>query len=372
MYSSKTDLEILEKRKMEKKALIVSNACLDKYENTLGSFKNSLPKGYLLSEKEWTLGIESLGVNCVFADLNHTPKLIKVLCMNVRGILKNESVCKEIGIVSIKKSDVGSYFFTNFLLLQHFEFENRVPEFIHIKLVDEFDQLIRFASGPPTFVKLHFSLKKMNSFNVRISSHKTPSYPSNTPNKFRVNLMKNLKFFNGKPRVALTSIILWNRNKHTSDLNLGFKVHKENEIFDYTIDREITNCDDMLKDIREKVKEVINLSETNGRIEITAKSDIKLTVSRDLAFFLGFTNLEKGRKMRLQLSENASFMPRYKLQQLPLLPTHLFLYSNIVKPSLIGDGLHCLLKVIPMCYKQSDSYHTYEFEHNEFLPIATS
>ena len=48
------------------------------------------------------------------------------------------------------------------------------------------------------------------------------------------------------------------------------------------------------------------------------------------------------------------------------------LYSNIVKPSLIGDGLHCLLKVIPMCYKQSDSYHTYEFEHNEFLPIATS
>ena len=43
-----------------------------------------------------------------------------------------------------------------------------------------------------------------------------------------------------------------------------------------------------------------------------------------------------------------------------------------MKPSLIGDGLHCLLKVIPMCYKQSDSYHTYEFEHNEFLAIATS
>ena len=51
---------------MEKKVLIASNACMDTYDNSLSSFKNTLPKGHLPIHKEWKLGIESIGIHCQF------------------------------------------------------------------------------------------------------------------------------------------------------------------------------------------------------------------------------------------------------------------------------------------------------------------
>ena len=51
---------------MEKKILLASNGCMDKYKNSLGSFKNKLPKGHLPTHKKWKLGIESIGVHCRF------------------------------------------------------------------------------------------------------------------------------------------------------------------------------------------------------------------------------------------------------------------------------------------------------------------
>ena len=48
------------------------------------------------------------------------------------------------------------------------------------------------------------------------------------------------------------------------------------------------------------------------------------------------------------------------------------LYCNIVKTSLVGGGLHHLLKVIPVSHKPSESYITIEFQHLEFLDISTS
>ena len=51
---------------MEKKIVITSNGCLNKYENTLCSFRNEIPKQHLPTHKRWKLGIESIGIFCEF------------------------------------------------------------------------------------------------------------------------------------------------------------------------------------------------------------------------------------------------------------------------------------------------------------------
>ena len=51
---------------MEKKILIVSNGCTEKYDNTLSDFKNVLPKGHLPAHKKWKIGVESIGIHCQF------------------------------------------------------------------------------------------------------------------------------------------------------------------------------------------------------------------------------------------------------------------------------------------------------------------
>ena len=43
-----------------------------------------------------------------------------------------------------------------------------------------------------------------------------------------------------------------------------------------------------------------------------------------------------------------------------------------MRPSLVGGGLHKLLKIIPLTQEKSDNYKTVEFQHDEPLPICTS
>ena len=62
----------------------------------------------------------------------------------------------------------------------------------------------------------------------------------------------------------------------------------------------------------------------------------------------------------------------YGKQNFPLFPNVIFLYSSCVKPSLVGDGLYKLLKVIPINKEASDCYKKKEFEHEEFLPLCNT
>ena len=100
------------------------------------------------------------------------PKLIKILCPNVKPIMHNESFCKEIGILSLSKKDIGTYLYKNFQTLENFVLQELNPEYLKIELVDEFDNPLQLKSGPPTLVKAHLTSAEMNTVIVRVSSHK--------------------------------------------------------------------------------------------------------------------------------------------------------------------------------------------------------
>ena len=353
---------------MEKKIIVVSNGCTEQYENTLSSFKNLLPKDYLEMHKRWFLCIESLGFNCNF--LGDPPKIIRVVCSNIQPIIRNGTFCKDILITSVSEDNFGKYTFIDVLSLEYFELQSSASEYIEIELLDENSKPLRLDFGSATLVKLHLkSEEKMNEIHMRLNS--------NTDNAsiFRVNLPKKLQFFDKSPKVALNSIIIWNKLKRTTDLDLSFGIknaEEERGTFYYT-PNPIENLKAVLKNMKQKLRNWLYFIElSNGKIMIQAKKDLILSVGRDLAFSLGWCSNQVGSREIITLSKGNSYTPNFVKRSIPLWPTHCFLYTNIAKPSCLGGGLHHLLKVIPVSHQSSDSYTTIQFQHPEFIDISTT
>ena len=89
---------------MEKKILVISDACLGEYNNSLIYFKNSVPSNYLNPYKKWMMTLESIGVSCVFKDGEYVPKIIKVHCSNIKPFMKNGEFCNELTAVTVSVS----------------------------------------------------------------------------------------------------------------------------------------------------------------------------------------------------------------------------------------------------------------------------
>ena len=358
---------------MEKKIVLLSNAYMYKYENTLVKFKNDIINNYLPAHKsKWFLALESLGFNATFTQSSDIPKIIKVISPNVKSVLKNGSYCKEIGIISLLKSDIGKYYFKQFLSLENFELQDQIPDCIEINLVDQFDKPLNLDFGAATFVKLHLTSSKMNKFHLRITSEKNNIFSENSANKFDVELVKKIKFLNENPKMALTSIILWDSIYYSSDLDLRFKVKEGVNTHKFIVNKSITNFNELLEDVKQKMKEWIDIEIKNEKYIIKGKKNTSLHFSRDLAFMFGWSNIQHGKAMKITMLKNKKFTPKYKKQSISLFPSHLFLYCNITKPSMVGDGLHQLLKVIPIPNQRNEDYRAIEFEHEEYLPITIS
>ena len=110
-----------------------------------------------------------------------------------------------------------------------------------------------------------------------------------------------------------------------------------------------------------------SLQETNDGTTIYLGKDEFVTLHPTLARMLGFpmdhlTNVGKDAKDRLKI----------KSSLLPSLGTELFnlyIYSNIVKETLVGDTLVPLLRTIPVMGENGD-YISKTFETPHYLPLA--
>ena len=363
---------------MEKKIIVISNACLDEYENTLVSFRNGVPTNYLTPYKKWALALQSIGISCNFKDNENIPKIVKIVCSNVKPIMKNEGHCHELGSLTLSKENNEKYVIKNFQTLKYLELHSQIPEFIEIKLLDESDNLLKLKSGlNPTFVKLHLESDKMNSDHINLSSHPNSTYNDNNTSKFGVRLAKKLEFFGKNPKIALTSMMIWNQLKLSSDLDLKFEMLINDSSHKLVLPDSIKNVDEVIEYINKELSSYCYLFTTSERhLRIKSKSDLTIVLGRDLAYMLGCTDSLDNPKleMKLDLREYQVFTSKYRLQNIPLFGTHLYLYCDLVKPSLMGGGLHNFLKAIPISNSNlKDSYYRMiEFEHIEFLPISTT
>ena len=167
--------------------------------------------------------------------------------------------------------------------------------------------------------------------------------------------------------------MFWNRICYSSDLDLFFRVTDINRPNNFWILKPVKDLDDVYEQFKDKISQWIELETTAiGRIKIKAKEKVTLTLGKDMAYFLGWTTTPENKYASIELNESEEYIPMFCRQNFPLFPNVMFIYSSCVKPSLVGDGLYKLLKVIPISKDDSDSYKSIEFEHEEFLPLCNS
>ena len=301
------------------------------------------------------------------------PKIIKIICPNVKPIMKNNAFCKEIAAITLSMEDVGTYLYKTVETLNNFELEDEDPDFLKIKLVDEFDSQLKLDSGTPTLIKAHLTSAEMNTINVKIDSDYNKLFPQNKNNKFSVKLAKKLQFLGKEPKICVSSVMFWNRLCYSSDLDLLYRIVDVNGINDFWIQNPIKDHDDIYEQFKYNVEPWIEVETTQlGNVKMKAKVKLIITLGKDMAYLLGWTNAPGNDYGTIELDTAETLISEFPRQKVPLFPNFIFLYSSCVKPSLVGDGLYKLLKIIPISENKSDGYKNIEFEHEEFLPLCNS
>ena len=82
---------------MDKKFLMISSVDDEYNKNSLSSFTNTIPRGYLPTNKKWKVSVESIGFNARFVNAgvsknNQFPALIQINRANFRQLQSSNSI----------------------------------------------------------------------------------------------------------------------------------------------------------------------------------------------------------------------------------------------------------------------------------------
>ena len=77
---------------------------------------------------------EFMEISAIKAGIN-IPRIIKITCSNVKAVMKNNGYCKEIGLLTLPKEDIGKYIHKDIYALQNFELQEKDPQLIQIELM---------------------------------------------------------------------------------------------------------------------------------------------------------------------------------------------------------------------------------------------
>ena len=169
----------------------------------------------------------------------------------------------------------------------------------------------------------------------------------------------------------MSSILIWNWPNYSSDYDFFHRVidskgsHKK-----FWVQNPVKDIDDLVRQIKSNLKEWVKIEMLESQhILIEAKENLTLTLGKDLSYLFGLSDTVPNGYAILSLSQSQKHVLQYPRHRIPIFPDFMFMYCSAIKPSLVSDGFHKLLKVIPL---NSEAYKSIEFEHEEFISLATS
>ena len=332
---------------------------------------------YKIGSEEYFKFQTDFGVNTLKANRDQKipfrmPKVVNILCKNVKPIYENNGYSKRIGTVILNNDDVNTYKYKEFKSFEVFELENKTVKYLDILLEDECGQKLRLSKGLPTLLKLHFIEKDMNMFHVRCSSEKCTLFPNNSSNSFRVKLPRKFNF-STKWCISLSSILIPSKFLVLSDLHIDFYLADLNDTeFDIyrQLDRNAHNCMNIINQFQQMVSDSITvIVQACGKIIFNFKKSCTIKLEKDLACILGSDSLSD---IIINGEDGYTFTFDRKWREIPLFPHQIYLYTNIVKPSIVGEDYRQILKIIPLEHKQKNEYTEIEFETEEYLHLSVS
>ena len=364
----------------------------------LGFPQENFEVSYLYGEKYYVLKFKP-GKNIRFtgnltAWHKNYPKIVKVICDQIKTQKTNDKLTKELKICSPSFRVKDNFYFNEFDSLTYYPLENTSLDKISLSLKDEYDNYLNMYEGHATFAKLH--LKKMSNnyegFNIKLTSHNSPG------GDFSVNLSYPY-YLNSDWKVSLTYInyphLYLPLSFHDIDRQLYCaRLNGDNKTFFTTLSNYQHTLDDIYHLIANfflKVDSNIWINRNNSQNPIEWETFIEIGVnnicmlSKPLAELIGFTNADLKEKEVFELEGKIFFSNikhnnvkklKIKLKGYPdidkLKPNYLMIYSDIIDSNIVGSANAKLLKIVPIVSNKNDSYNVYECKHKEFHSLENT
>ena len=330
----------------------------------------------------------------------HYPNIVKIKCEQIKSQIFDTQCSKDLIIFHPEIPNTDTFFFHEVEKKQYLPLENTILKTLEFKLVDENDVQINLNEGISTVIKLR--LKKMSyykkSFTVRLTSRPTNLYPKNTSGEFTVELPQTLTF-DETWKVSVSNINLPNVFSSVPPQNYIQLVWKNEEQTKkrvvYTFENVNFTKETLLAHINNWFDQIspndklIHLEEilVSGAYENTVsinvfKEGAILQVTRDVAHILGYGAEDFTKKNdifiknfftgKFKTGKNfETVQMSYPMNMEFFQPSYAMLYTDIVKPTIVGGGYANILKIFPI-FKKSDNYVIHQFRDPEHYALQNN
>lgn len=316
------------------------------------------------------------------------PEVIKIQCDIIEPQILNNSYSQDLIVLNADIHYTNRYFFHEIEKISYIPILFNDISQIKITLVDEHNKLLDLVSGHATIVKLKFKQNKNMSgnFYCRVTSKPNDIYPENKINNFSVQL-PSAKYVDDDWKVSLNSINLPNTfttflpNRSQALLSLTYATPDQPSIkFYFKSNKSYTPA---------KIASELNafFMENNiGRTTIDKLGRLVFYLNRkgcnfalgmDVAHVLGYqTGQILPADPTYMYIRPFSNEPKVITFESPIdcnyfRPNYFIIYSNIVQPSIIGNQMSPILKVVPVI-DNNEPYKLIDFKVREFYNIPNS
>ena len=298
------------------------------------------------------------------------PRIINICSNQIRGEMNNQKLVMK--SFSAFKDQCGKYMTKIFKNTEYHQLMCENINSFDIFLTDENHNLLRLVDGTPTLVKVHFKaneMNKMDRFPLNLSSSQNHFVYKNSPSSFKVQLNEELNLNIGKYKCGISSITYKNNFRMLSGFNLDYYVKNITDSTDeerFFIPKFLKSVEEVRKYFFGVISNVADYkTDENDHYTLNFKKEATLKIGKDLARCLGSTTEENF--LEIHKGQNDWYSFQTKPQYINLYPPLMFIYSDIVSHSIVGQEYCQLLKVCPIESSRKGEYITFEFETIEFL-----
>lgn len=343
---------------------------------------------------------QSISISLESYNKKHYPNIIKIQCEQIKSQIFDNTHSRDLACFHPDFPEKDLFFFHEIEKKQYFPLENTILDELEFHLVDENNQSLNLNEGIATVLKLR--LKEMSyykkSFNVRLTSRKTKNNPKNTNSEFTVDLPQTL-FLDETWNVSVSNINLPNVFATLPPNNYIQVIVKNDDgttsPYKYFCKSERFEKNELISGLNRSFYRItkgeriiafdleLNQNEFEEKLVISIfKPNVILQISKDLCQLLGYGAEDYTRKNDLEFKVfkiNAFNPGEYRktiqmsnpLQIDYFQPSYAMLYSNIVKPSIIGSTYANILKIFPT-FNDEKTYTIRQFKDPEHFSLLNN
>ena len=382
--------------------------CMLFHKNTIKTFGLSTTKicgvTHINGEKYYMIRLDDQNTE-VCGDLNRWhkkfPELIKIRCDEIEEQIFNNKLTKDLVSFCPTINDGMSYIYYEFQTREYVKISNTILSKLSISFIDEYNLQIPLSKGVASFVKLN--IKKMpldyDRFNIRISSSVKTNDDTECSSIFTVDLPYPY-YLDPSWNVSLTSINFPASfrplpSEKKSRRILTSKIH-DNSINHFYIPNKHYNKSGLISIINAGLKHTgssITLFSTslalfdnkkvNQYCHILLKKGSFINIPIPIMELLGcdigkesaspHILIENGSIVFANPTEEDVFLQMSNTMEMDILkPHYMMIYTDMIKPIIVGNTYSKLLRVVPIQHSENYDYKVQDFRHRENHPLENT